>query len=165
MPLYYEHGAPFAYYGYLGNMSRELEVWVGVCGGLLISVAPWLLTVLRGFYYHAGDVWSWREKLGGEFMSWSWSEVLVMLGAAAGTVGALVMVKVGYKELEEGGKVREARSVLIGAVGVWLGFMVPTLVWMYDAWGGLAVVGAVVWGVVLWAAWFGLSRLLGKRQT
>lgn len=91
------------------------------------------------------------------------SEVFVVLGGAAGTLGALAMAAVGYKELQGGSKVCEARCVLIGVVGVLLGFIVPTLVRIYDAWGGLVVVGGVVWLAVLLAAWFALLRLLGKR--
>ena len=87
-----------------------------------------------------------------------WSDSLLLLGAGCGTVGALWMAEIGRRELVERGRVDAARKVVIGAGGVFLGFVIPAVVMTYAALGWWVVVGSLVWGLCAVGLYCGRGR-------
>ena len=87
-----------------------------------------------------------------------WLNLFLLLGAASGTIGALWLAEIGRRELVERGKVNEARQVVIGACGIFVGFLLPMVVMTYTALGWTVVVGSLVWGLCAAGLWYGRTR-------
>lgn len=80
------------------------------------------------------------------------SVLLLAVGAALDHVVAATA----RRDIVNGGKVSEARNVVIGAIEIYLGFIIPMIVWAFDA--------RESWGVVeMIACFFGKQMLCSAR--
>ena len=70
------------------------------------------------------------------------SVLLLAVGAALDHVVAATA----RRDIVNGGKVSEARNVVIGAIEIYLGFIIPMIVWAFDAresWGVVEMIACL----------------------